>query len=73
MHRRPRAALSRATCPPLPCRQLPDPALARSCFPHVAPPPPELPRLLQVLPTLVSMRGASLGLKTRPVAAPRLA
>jgi hypothetical protein len=39
----PRAALSPSTRPPLPCRRLPDPALVRPCFFHIAPPPPELP------------------------------
>jgi hypothetical protein len=45
----------RSALPPAPCRstrpsplshRLPDPALARSCFPHVAPPPPVPPRAL---------------------------
>jgi hypothetical protein len=62
--RRPRAALSRATCPLTPC-----PPLSRSHagFPrplHVAPPPPEPPGALPVSPAPVRPCNTPLGFKT---------
>jgi hypothetical protein len=61
---RPRAALSRATCPLTPCPPLPRP---RAGFPrplHVAPPPPEPPRTPPASPAPVRTCSTTLGFKT---------
>jgi hypothetical protein len=68
---RPRAALSRATCPPAPCPPPSRPRAGLSLPLHVAPPPPEPPRMPPALPAPARARSASPGLKTCSAAAPR--
>jgi hypothetical protein len=70
---RPSAALSLSTYPPLPRRRFPRPRAGRFCSPHVALPPPELPRVPPALPAPARARNAPPGLKACSAIALRIA